>query len=106
VEAGVAPLRRAALASAIAANAATIEKRQASVPDPLPARRRAYRPRARVLPGPDPALSARERAAALAGVGSARRTARVVRAGSEEAVSEMLSFLAARGYLDEDGNPA
>jgi electron transfer flavoprotein beta subunit len=105
VEAGVAPLRRAALASAIAANAAPIERRQASVAEPLPARRRGYRPRARVLPGPDPALSARERAAALAGVDSVRRTARVVRAGSEEAVDELLSFLSARGYLDEDGAP-
>ena len=105
VEAGVAPLRRAALASAIAANAATIEHRAASAPDPLPSRRRAYRPRARVLLGPEPTLSARERAAALAGVDAPRRTARVVRAGSEEAVDELLSFLVARGYLDEDGSP-
>ena len=105
VEAGVAPLRRAPLASAIAANAATIEHRAASAPDPLPSRRRAYRPRARVLLGPEPTLSARERAAALAGVDAPRRTARVVRAGSEEAVDELLSFLVARGYLDEDGSP-
>ena len=106
MEPGLAPLRRAALASAIAANTAAIEHRQANVAVPAPSRRRPYRPRARVLPGPDPALSARERAAAMAGVDSARRTARVVRAGSEEAVDELLSFLAARGYREEDGPPA
>jgi electron transfer flavoprotein beta subunit len=106
VEAGVASLRRAPLASAIAAGRAPIERREARVPDPLPARRRAYRPRARVLAGPDPALAAWQRAASLAGVNSPRRAVRVVRADREEAVDELLSFLADRGYLDEDGGPA
>jgi electron transfer flavoprotein beta subunit len=106
VEAGVAPLRRAALASAIAANGAVIERHPAPVPDLLVSRRRAYRPRARVLPGPGPALAAWERAAALAGVHTQRSAPRVVRAGSEEAVDELLAFLRGRAYWDGDGAPA
>ena len=43
------------------------------------------------------------RAAALAGLETAPRVARVVRAGAEEAVDELLTFLADRGYRDEDG---
>lgn len=105
VEAGVAPLRRAPLAAAIAAGRAPIERREARAPEPLPARRRAYRPRARVLAGPDPALAAWQRAASLAGVNSSRRAPRVVRASSEEAVDELLSFLTERGYLETDGAP-
>jgi electron transfer flavoprotein beta subunit len=103
VEAGVARLRRAPLASAIAARRAVIERRHVTVPEQSPTRRRAYRPRARVLLGPDPSLPPRERAAALAGVHSQRRAPRVVCADSEEAVDELLSFLRDRSYVDEDG---
>jgi electron transfer flavoprotein beta subunit len=102
VEVGVAPLRRAPLTSAIAARTAVIDHRAVPVPEPLPVRRRAYRPRARVLGGPDPSLTARQRISALAGVDAERRTPRVVRADSEEAVDELVSFLTGRGYLGED----
>lgn len=100
VEAGVATLRRAPLQATIAAGTAPIERRDAAVPEPAPARRRPYRPRARVLSGPDPQLAALERIAALSGIDAPHRAPRVVRAGSEEAVDELLAFLVERGYLD------
>jgi electron transfer flavoprotein beta subunit len=102
VEAGAASLRRAGLRAAIAAQGARIERRARTASVPLIVRRRPYRPRARVLPGPDERAPAWERAAALAGVHSTRRAPRVVRADSEQAVDELLSFLRERGYLEEE----
>jgi len=106
VEAGVAALRRAPLRAAIGAGTAPIERRDAALPEPPPARRRPYRPRARVLLGPDPHLAASARVAALSGIDAPHRAPRVVRAGSEEAVDELLAFLVARGYLDGLSAPA
>lgn len=57
----------------------------------------AYRPRARVLPGPDAHLTARERVVALSGALTDREPPRVLTAEPGEAADAVLSFLAEHG---------
>jgi electron transfer flavoprotein beta subunit len=98
----VAALRRPPLPAALASRSATIE---VVAGPPHPGRREApsrpFRPRPRVLAGPDPHLPARDRLVALSGALVQRDPPRVVRAGPEEAADELLAFLVVRGYLDE-----
>ena len=61
---------------------------------------RPFRPRPRVLDGPDPHLPARDRLVTLSGALVHRRSAAGGGAGPEEAADELLAFLVARGYLD------
>jgi len=102
VESGLAALRRPPLAAALAARTATVEV----VPGPVgalppPARTQPFRPRPRVLEGPDPTLPARDRLVALSGALVQHEPPRLVHATPEEAAEELLGFLVARGYLAE-----
>ncbi len=100
VEAGLASPRRPALAAVLAAGRAPIQVLAAPLRPPVVAGRlAAFRPRARALPGPDPALSPRERLLALSGALVAREPPRVVHAEPGAAAEEVLAFLRARGQL-------
>ncbi len=66
---------------------------------PQPVRVGPFRPRARVLPGPEETLSARERLLELSGALSRAQPPRVVHAGPQEAAAELLAFLTSRGFL-------
>jgi electron transfer flavoprotein beta subunit len=103
LEGGLAELRRAPLAAVLAARTAPI-----TVVDPgvAPQRaavrvehRRPYRPRARVLPGPDPAASVTDRIVALTGALSERTPPRKVTAEPDEAAEAIVEQLRAWGYL-------
>ncbi len=103
VESAVATLRRPPLAAALAARRTAVRVVPAPPHPPLlEARTRPYRPRPRVLEGPDPSLAARDRLVALSGALVHHNPPRVVRATPEEAADELLGFLRARGYLDGD----
>jgi electron transfer flavoprotein beta subunit len=100
VEGGVLSLRRASLPATLAAQRATIEVVEGPRADAPPASvARPYRPRARVLPGPDPRLSARERLLALSGALREHDPPRIVTAPPAEAADELLAFLRDRGHL-------
>jgi len=100
VESGVVSLRRPPLAAALAARRAEVTVVPAGPHQPAAeARTRPYRPRPRVLDGPDPALPARDRLVALSGALVSHDPPRIVRADAEQAADELLAFLAARGYL-------
>jgi electron transfer flavoprotein beta subunit len=100
VEAGVAPLRRAPLDSAIAASSAAIEVVTGPpVDDGVRSfGSRPFRPRPRVLEGPASSLPVRDRVRALAGIDTAHEPPRVVRVEADEAAAVLLEFLAERGY--------
>lgn len=101
VESATARLRRAPLHALVAARDAGI----AVLPAPSGVRREPaghvgpFRPRARALPGPDPAWPARERLLALTGALSERTPPRLVTAPPEEAADELLRYLRDTGYL-------
>ena len=106
VESGIAPLRRSSLRGVLGARRAGIRVvAGASSTGHAEPRTRPYRPRARILSGPDPHLPPRERMVILSGALAQREPPRVVRVGAEEAVDELLAFLAARGY-QRPGEPA
>ncbi len=105
VESGIVPLRRSSLHGVLAAPRVGIRVVKGALPIGRPEpRTRPYRPRARVLSGPDPRLSPRERMVILSGALAQREPPRVVRVGAEEAVDELLAFLRARGY-ERPGEP-
>lgn len=101
VESATARLRRAPLPALVDTRTADI----AVTPAPSGVRREPaghvgpFRPRARSLPGPDPALPARERLLVLTGALSERTPPRLVTAGPEQAADELLRFLRDTGYL-------
>jgi hypothetical protein len=68
-------------------------------PPDRPARVAPYRPRARVLPGADPTLPARERVLALTQVLGRRRAAETVVLDPAAAADRILDQLRAWGYL-------
>ncbi len=100
VEGGLAPLRRSSLPR-------VLQSAEAEIPVTMPngpqeaeqGRTQAYRPRPRVLNGPDPHLPTRQRLLVLSGALTVFDPPRVVVASPEEAAEEILSFLSARGYL-------
>lgn len=98
VEAGVVKVRRPSLAAVLAAKGAEIIVVPGD-PGVLPEQGAvaAYRPRARVLPGPDPALTPRERLVVLSGALVDRVPPRVVHAEPGEAADEVLAFLRSKG---------
>jgi electron transfer flavoprotein beta subunit len=102
VEGGSARLRRAAVGAVIGASRAAIEV----VPAPAgatsavpPAVTRPFRPRARVLLGPLPTLSARERILALTGALAEHEPAQTQFLEPAAAAAEILDRLRAWGYL-------
>jgi len=108
VEAATARLRRAPLPALLRARDAAVDHlpapstdpAAAGVPEPAgPARRGPYRPRPRVLPGPDPGASARERILALTGAGIERTPPQTVRLDPEAAADRVLAQLRTWGYL-------
>jgi electron transfer flavoprotein beta subunit len=104
VDGGLAPLRRGALPRALQSTQAEIPVATTSHPaDPEPGRTQPFRPRPRVLNGPDAHLPTRERLLTLSGALTVFDPPRVVVATAEEAADELLAFLAARGFL---GSPA
>jgi electron transfer flavoprotein beta subunit len=103
LEGGLAPLRRAPLAAVLKARTAPI-----AVVDPglAPRRgtvrvehRRPYRPRARVLPAPDPSAPVTDRIVALTGALSERTPPRKVTAEPDEAAAAIVEQLRTWGYL-------
>jgi len=109
VESGIAPLRRPALDAMLTARSVPIRviggARRALTGDggaPEP-RTRPFRPRPRVLEGPDASLSPRERMVILSGALTNRDPPRIVHPGdAAEAADELIGFLRSRGYLDTD----
>jgi len=73
--------------------------------DPEPGRTQPFRPRPRVLNGPDAHLPTRERLLTLSGALTVFDPPRLVVASAEEAADELLSFLVARGYLEPSAPP-
>jgi electron transfer flavoprotein beta subunit len=102
VEAGVARLRRAPLRLVLAARRMPVEvvhSPEAAISEWPRGRVSPYRPRAKLLSGPDPALSSRQRLLALTGAVGAGTPARVVHAEPEEAADLLVDYLRERGYL-------
>jgi electron transfer flavoprotein beta subunit len=101
VEGGTARLRRASLASTLAAGRAEIPRCDAPVPpsDGHPHVLRPYRPRARALEPPDPSLPARERIRLLSGALSERGTRQVVRVEPADGAEQLIDALRSWGYL-------
>jgi electron transfer flavoprotein beta subunit len=97
VEAGVITPRRPTVRALLQAQRAEIAVVHTSPPVPEPGRSVPFRPRARVLPGPDPGLSARDRLVTLSGALREHQPPRVVHADPEQAADELLTFLRARG---------
>jgi electron transfer flavoprotein beta subunit len=109
VEGATAHLRRASLPAMLRARDAAVEHLPAPVPDPVaagipeppgPIRRGPYRPRPRVLPGPDPGASARERILALTGAETGRTPPQTVRLDPGPAADRVLAQLRTWGYLE------
>jgi electron transfer flavoprotein beta subunit len=99
VDGGLPPLRRPPLPRALRSARADIPvTTPARPPEPEPGRTLPYRPRPRVLDGPDPHLPTRQRLLALSGALAVFDPPRVVVASPEEAADELLAFLSARGY--------
>jgi electron transfer flavoprotein beta subunit len=104
VEGGTASLRRASLPGVLAARTAPVEVvSTAAAADDVVRRTRTgpYRPRARVLPGPDSGAPARERVLHLTGALTSRQPPRTLVAEPVEAADAILAQLRAWGYLDE-----
>jgi electron transfer flavoprotein beta subunit len=99
VDGGLPPLRRSSLPSVLRSARADIAVTTHQPVEPEPGRTRSYRPRPRVLNGPDPHLPPRERLLTLSGALTVFDPPRVVVASPGEAADELLSFLGARGYL-------
>ncbi len=98
VEAGVVEVQRPSLAAVLAARSAQIAVLPGDPGVPLDQGLvAAYRPRARVLDGPDPSLSPRERLVALSGALVDHEPPRVVRAEPGDAADEVLAFLRSKG---------
>lgn len=93
VEAGVARPRRPSLAGVLAARNAAVEVVASGVVAAPGGRVAPYRPRARVLPGPDPSLPARDRLVALSGALVARELPRILHVPPEQAADELLALL-------------
>lgn len=106
VESGLVSPRRPSLAAVLAARRAPVEV-VAGPPSHQPAtgRVRPFRPRPRVLEGPDPSRPPFERLLALSGALVQREPPRVVRAEPDQAVDELLAFLRSRGYLADEQDP-
>ncbi|HEY5335348.1 MAG TPA: mycofactocin-associated electron transfer flavoprotein beta subunit [Mycobacteriales bacterium] len=97
VEAGVVTARRPSLAAVLAARESRITVVTTEAPPSGGAGVvAAYRPRARVLPGPDSRLSPRERLVALSGALVDREPPRVIQVEPGEAADEVLAFLRER----------
>lgn len=100
VDGGLPPLRRSPLPR-------VLKSARAEIPVIIPSRSHEpeqgrtlpYRPRPRVLNGPDPHLPTRQRLLTLSGALNVFDPPRLVVAAPEEAADELLSFLTARGYL-------
>lgn len=103
LEGGLAELRRAPLASVLAARTAPVAVLDAGLAPQRAAvrveHRRPYRPRARVLPGPDPAAPVTDRIVALTGALSERTPPRTVAAEPDEAADAIVEQLRGWGYL-------
>ncbi len=114
VEPGTASLARASLPAVLAAASQPISvvvppgqgvagpAGQAGVPSglvPAPGTPRPFRPRPRVLSGPDPALPAQERVRQLSGALAPAQPARVLRVSPEQAAAVLLDALETWGYL-------
>jgi electron transfer flavoprotein beta subunit len=108
VEGGTARLRRASLPDMLGGRTATVERWEETVEatvagpapeSPVPAlpprRRRPYRPRAHVVPGPPADLGDRERIVALTGAMTQRTAPRAVEADPDRAAAMILDALAA-----------
>ena len=107
VEGATARLRRAPLPALLRARGAAVDHLPAAdpaatgVPEPTgPPRRGPYRPRPRVLPGPDPGASARERILALTGALAERTPPQTVRLDPGPAADRILDQLRTWGYLE------
>ncbi len=104
LEGGVAELRRAPLARVLAAASLPITVVPGGPADRRSAvrveHRRPYRPRARVLPGPDPHAPVRDRIVALTGALTERTPPRTVTGSPEEAADAIVEQLRAWGYLE------
>lgn len=100
VDGGLVPLRRSALPQVLQSTQTEIPVVAHSPSEPEQGRIVAYRPRPRVLNGPDPHSPPRERLLTLSGALTVFDPPRVVVAPPEEAADELLSFLSARGYLE------
>ncbi|MGP0032571.1 MAG: mycofactocin-associated electron transfer flavoprotein beta subunit [Acidimicrobiales bacterium] len=107
VEGGLAPLRRPSLPQVL---------RWATAPIPTvtpghrgeaePGRTLPYRPRPRVLDGPDAHLPTRQRLLSISGALAVLDPPRLVVATPDEAADELLAFLSSRGYLAGSEAPA
>jgi electron transfer flavoprotein beta subunit len=110
VEAGTARLRRASLHRSLTARDALVEVLPAEPSAPHAKVELvgvdAYRPRTRVVPAPDPGLSARARIAALTGALHERQASRTLVLDGEAAAEELLSALADWGELPPGFVPA
>ena len=101
VEGAAATLRRAPLAGVLAARAAVISVLPPSVPlepSPEPIRSRPFRPRARLLDGPDPALAPRTRIERLTGALVDRTPPQTLVLEPAAAAQRILEQLTAWGY--------
>lgn len=101
VEPGAAHPRRGALPAVLAAGTAEIEIREAprTAPEDGGVRIRPYRPRPRVLPGPDPAASPLDRVEHLVGTLADREPPRRVDADPADAAATIVDQLRTWGYL-------
>ncbi|HEY2430823.1 MAG TPA: mycofactocin-associated electron transfer flavoprotein beta subunit [Acidimicrobiales bacterium] len=101
VEGGSARLRRAPVGSVIAATRAPIRTVAfpASPPPHPPVTTHPFRPRARVLPGPNASLSARERILALTGALREHEPAQTQFLDPPAAAAEIIERLRAWGYV-------
>lgn len=95
VEAGVVTPRRPTLQAVLNSGRAAIRvvagpRQEVNLGRPVP-----FRPRPKVLPGPDPSLPARDRLVALSGALRAHEGPRFVRADPEQAADELLMYLRA-----------
>ena len=107
VEGSTARLRRATLAGTLAAQTAPIELvTDADLTNgPSPTRAHVFRPRARILTGPDTDLSPRARAEQLLGTHSNRTPPQKLVLGPADAADRILTQLAAWGYTPPNTPP-
>jgi electron transfer flavoprotein beta subunit len=101
VESHLVRLRRPSLPATLRAADLPIRVIQTWCPPSVPGRTMPFRPRARVLAGPDPELPVRDRLLALSGALVDHEPPRLVQADPGEAADEILEFLRRRGYLDQ-----
>jgi electron transfer flavoprotein beta subunit len=99
VDGGLPPLRRSSLSLVLQGDRAEIPVTAHQPAEPEAGRTLPFRPRPRVLDGPDPRLPPRARLLTLSGALTVFDPPRVVVASAEDAADELLSFLVARGYL-------